>query len=251
LAAKPGDKDDQGARLASVVSELGAGYQTVGKMVYTVLRGAIENGTFAPGEWLRQETLADAIGVSRIPVRTALLQLESEGLVTFHPHRGAQVRSISIAQIEEIYRLRLLLEPYALRLSMARMTPERLATMREFATALDSAETGPGFVDTRVEFYRAVYDADYNPLLVSMIEDLRSHVGRYLLSLHFKPAHHGRHEELVDHIAKRDLPSAEAWLYAHLENVRQSILELADEGGGEDGAGALEPPTKNVRQLRS
>ncbi|HKC29747.1 MAG TPA: GntR family transcriptional regulator, partial [Jatrophihabitans sp.] len=58
-------------QFAALVDQLSGGYKTIGQMVYSVLREAILSGAFAPGEWLRQESLAEAIGVSRIPVRTA------------------------------------------------------------------------------------------------------------------------------------------------------------------------------------
>ena len=125
------------------------------------------------------------------------MQLESDGLVNFHPHRGARVRTLSPAQINEIYRLRTLLESYALR------------------------------------FYREMYDAENNPLLVEMIEELRGHEGRYLLGFRFD-----RHLDLVDHIAASDLTGAKAWLYVHLEGVRAGIQALATD---EDVLGATGP----------
>ncbi|GMA96815.1 hypothetical protein GCM10025881_36390 [Pseudolysinimonas kribbensis] len=79
--------------LEEVAARLTNGYKTIGEMVYEVIRESIVSGAFAPGERLRQEAIATAIGVSRIPVRSALMQLESEGLVDFHPRRGAVVRS--------------------------------------------------------------------------------------------------------------------------------------------------------------
>jgi DNA-binding GntR family transcriptional regulator len=214
-------------RFVEVVDQLAGGYKTIGQMVYAVLHEAITNGAFAPGDWLRQESLAEAIGVSRIPVRSALLQLESEGLVTFHPHRGARVRTLSAAQIDEIYRLRELLESHALRLSMARMTPDRLDRISELADKLDAEPEGSEFVDTRVRFYRDVYDASNNPLLVELIEELRGHVGRYLLGFRFDKHQHHRHATLVDHIRTGDLTAAESWLRSHLQEVREGILELA------------------------
>lgn len=232
MAPRKGRNLTKDARFAEVVEQLAGGYKTIGQMVYAVLREAIISGAFAPGEWLRQESLAAAIGVSRIPVRTALLQLESEGLVTFHPHRGARVRSLSPSQIDEIYRLRTLLESYALRLSMNRMTPERLERLRKLAQKLDQQPEGGEFLDVRVKFYRELYDADANPLLVEMIEELRGHVGRYLLSFRFDHQHHSRHIDLVNRIASGDLAAAESWLYAHLEGVRAGIQALAQ--GDED-----------------
>jgi DNA-binding GntR family transcriptional regulator len=217
------------SRFSKVLDQLATGYQTIGQMVYAVLREAIESGAFAPGEWLRQESLAEAIGVSRIPVRTALLQLESEGLVTFHPHRGARVRSLTPTQVDEVYGLRLLLESHALRLSMARMTPDRVERIRYLAERLDSEPEGAEFLETRVQFYREVYDAVHNPLLIEMIEQLRGHVGRYLLGFRFDGHQHHKHIELARRIASGDLVAAESWLRSHLEDVRAGIMQLAVE----------------------
>ena len=75
MAPRKGRSLSQDARFAEVVDELSGGYRTIGQMVYAVLKEAIISGTFAPGEWLRQESLAEAIGVSRIPVRTMRLAL--------------------------------------------------------------------------------------------------------------------------------------------------------------------------------
>jgi DNA-binding GntR family transcriptional regulator len=238
MAPKKARNLSKDTRFAEVVDQLAGGYKTIGQMVYAVLREAILSGAFAPGEWLRQESLAAAIGVSRIPVRTALLQLESEGLVNFHPHRGARVRTLSPAQINEIYRLRTLLESYALRLSMTKMTPTRLQSLRNLAVRLDEQPEGGQFLDVRVQFYRELYDAENNPLLVEMIEELRSHVGRYLLSFRFDGQHHNRHVDLVNHVASGDLTGAEAWLYSHLEAVRAGIQELATDEEGADVEGA-------------
>jgi DNA-binding GntR family transcriptional regulator len=218
-------RDDK--RFVELIDQMTSGYNTMGEMVYAILRESIMSGSFSPGEWLRQESIADAIGVSRIPVRTALLRLESEGVVTLHPHRGARVRTLSAAQIDEIYRLRVLLESYALRLSMVRMSPERLERLRGLADTLDAAPEGAGFADTRVEFYREAYDVENNPLLVEIVEKLRGYVGRYMLGFRFDGQHDRKHSTFVYYITAGDLTAAESWLRAHLEEVRSGILELS------------------------
>ena len=222
-------------RFADVVDQLAGGYKTIGQMVYAVLKEAILGGAFAPGEWLRQESLAVAIGVSRIPVRTALLQLESEGLVSFHPHRGARVRTLTSGQINEIYRLRTLLESYALGLSIPKMTKERLTRLKALAKELDKQPEGGGFLDVRVQFYRELYDAENNPLLLQLIEELRGHVGRYLLGFRFDEDHKHRHAELVNRVARRDRKGADTWLKSHLEQVRSGmVLAMEDDSDGTD-----------------
>lgn len=238
------DGDDKSARFAELVDRLAGGYKTISRLVYEVLKEAIISGAFAPGEWLRQEWLAGAIGVSRIPVRTALIQLESEGLVELHPHRGARVRTLSSVQINEIFRLRALLESYALRRSMTQVTPERVDELEMLAHELDAQPEGSQFLDARIRFYRALYDAHHNPLLVQMIEELRSHLGRYLLGIRLDHPHeHHQHAELVTYVAHGDLAGAESWLNAHLEAVHKGLEALALDGPtvSEEGDSANDP----------
>ncbi|MGX7677486.1 GntR family transcriptional regulator [Jatrophihabitans sp. DSM 45814] len=212
--------------LEELAARLTVGYKTIGEMVYEVIREAIVAGVFAPGERLRQEALATAIGVSRIPVRSALLQLEAEGLVNFHPRRGAVVRSLSIEQLREIYELREVLEPHALRKSMKSMTVDRIERLREFAAKLDKEHEGSEFLEMRIEFYRELYDNENNPQLVKIIEDLRGSVGRYLLGWRIAQTHDHSHAELVDEVANGDVKAATKLLLAHLEQVRQGLEEM-------------------------
>lgn len=228
--------------LDEVVSRLSSGYRSIGDMVYEVLREALLSGAFAPGEHLRQEALATAIGVSRLPVRSALIKLDTEGLVTFNPRRGAVVKTLTHAQVREIYELRNLLEPYALRKSMARMTPDRVERLRERADLLDAEHEGGSFVDLRVEFYRELYDAENNPRLVELIEELRSSVGRFLLGWRVSGVHagRGRHHELIEHIASGNVGEAEKWLQNHLRQVSDGVERLLVGGQADD---STEGPT--------
>jgi DNA-binding GntR family transcriptional regulator len=225
-----------------VVSQLAARHKTIGEMVYDVIREAIVSGSFAPGERLRQEALAEAIGVSRIPVRSALIQLESEGLVRFQPRRGAVVTSLSPEQIRETYELRFILESHALRRSITTMTPERVEKLRKMAQQLDQLQEGSEFVDLRVDFYRELYDGENNPLLMKLIEDLRTSVGRYLLGWRLAGNHHAGHTAFVDHVAAGDVDGAVEELRAHLESVRIGLVRLIET---ED-----EPPTRRKGQQR-
>lgn len=236
MAPKRGRNLSTDQRFTGVVDQLAGGYKTIGQMVYAVLKEAILGGAFAPGEWLRQESLAVAIGVSRIPVRTALLQLESEGLVSFHPHRGARVRTLTSGQINEIYRLRSLLESYALGLSIPTMSKERITRLKSLAKELDKQPEGGGFLDVRVQFYRELYDAENNPLLIQLIEELRSHVGRYLLGFRFDGEHKHRHAELVDRVARGDRKAADAWLQSHLEQVRAGMVQALEDDDSDESA---------------
>ena len=224
-----GTPDRSSSQLEELAARLTNGYKTIGEMVYEVLHESIIAGVFAPGERLRQEAIATTIGVSRIPVRSALLQLESEGLVDFHPRRGAVVRSLSTAQLREIYELREVLEPYALRKSLRSITPERITALRSLAQTLDAEPAGGDFVDVRVQFYRELYNQDENPQLVKMIEDLRGAVGRYLLGWRIAERHDHSHAALVEAVASGDAKLAKKVLLAHLEQVRHGLEAMVGD----------------------
>ncbi|GII60804.1 GntR family transcriptional regulator [Sphaerisporangium krabiense] len=202
--------------------------RTAGQLAYELLRQGIITGALAPGLRLRQEELAERIGVSRIPVRTALMQLESEGLVSFHPHRGAVVRTLTVEQVREIYALRALVETHALRASIATMTSARAARLRELGEALDGPHEPGGLRDERVAFYRELYDAEGNPFTMGVIEDLRDIVNRYLAGRHVA---HGLqyHRELARLAARGDTEHAEGVLRDYLSQYCRRVLEtLAD-----------------------
>src|SRR5215510_2814010 len=95
------------------------GSQTTADSVAAALRTALHQGRWSPGTALRQEELAAEFGVSRIPVREALNKLQAEGLVVVEPNRGAFVASLSVADVHEVFDLRVLLECDALRHAIA------------------------------------------------------------------------------------------------------------------------------------
>jgi DNA-binding GntR family transcriptional regulator len=87
--------------------------QSMTSQLIVRLRDRILAGTYAPGSALRQDTLASEFGTSKIPVREALVQLQSEGLVNIYPNRGFQVRPLASSELEEVFSLRLQMEPAA------------------------------------------------------------------------------------------------------------------------------------------
>jgi DNA-binding GntR family transcriptional regulator len=167
--------------LQGIIDRHGRQFSTVGSMVYEVLRESIARGVLAPGERLRQDELAEAIGVSRIPVRSALLQLESDGLITFHPYRGAVVNQLTVAEMREIYEIRALLEAHALRNVAKDISPERLDELDEMARKLNEIDDGETFLQARAAFFHELYDAERQPRIVAIIDKLLLDSGRYWL----------------------------------------------------------------------
>src|SRR5258708_7578633 len=87
--------------------------QSMTSQLIVRFRDRILSGAYAPGSALRQDRLAPEFGTSKIPVREALVQLQSEGLVDIFPNRGFQVRPLASAELDEVFRLRLQIEPSA------------------------------------------------------------------------------------------------------------------------------------------
>lgn len=250
------DTDDRTAGLQQLAAKFSTGYRSIGDMVYDILRDAILGGTLAPGQKLRQETLAEIIGVSRVPVRSALLQLEADGLVELQDRRGAVVTSLSREQIEEIYAMRSLLELHALGLSMESMTSERVARLRALATVADEELEGAGFVDARAAFYAELYGADRHPILWEHIQQLRLKVGRYVLGWRLVSADAHSHESLIAAVEAGDTESATELLRVHLESVRDGVLQLLAEEEAEsrrvaESALAAKPLGAKSRGLRA
>src|SRR5258708_40109912 len=90
--------------------------QSMTSQLIVRFRDRILSGTYAPGSALRQDSLAAEFGTSKIPVREALVQLQSEGLVDIFPNRGFQVRPLAGTELDEVFRLRLQIEPTAVAL---------------------------------------------------------------------------------------------------------------------------------------
>jgi len=200
---------------------------SLGELVYQALREAVLTGAFLPGEPLRQELLAAALGVSRVPVRSAFIQLEADGLIDLTDPRGAVIRTHSAAEARENYEIRELLEVSALRRSMATMTPARIVRLRRLSAEADERRTS--VVDARSEFYRELFDAENNPGLVELLEMLRTRLGRYIIGWRFKHEHGPAHDALVDAVEAGDDERAVELVRAHLAEVLDGILQIISD----------------------
>jgi DNA-binding GntR family transcriptional regulator len=232
-SAATGKGAGDSANFESIIQRNSRQFRTVGDMVYEVLRESIMTGVFAPGERLRQDKLAEAIGVSRIPVRSALMQLESEGLITLNPYRGAAVNRLTVDEMREIYEIRSLLEAQALRKAVNAMTPKRLARLEELGRQLNEIKDGEEFLRQRNEFYRELYDEAEQPRIVGLIERLRAETGRYWLqrSVDYvsRPGQRD-HLDLLEFIKRGDTDGAVKRLQEHLQRVSDELISLMEEG---------------------
>lgn len=105
--------------------------ESLAEGVFRTLREAILEGDLEPGEWLRQENLADELGVSQATVRDALNQLVGEGLAARIPYKGVRVATLSPSELEDIYAMRAVLEGLAAKSAAKKISPEQLQEMRD------------------------------------------------------------------------------------------------------------------------
>lgn len=211
-------------------------HRTISAAVAEELRRRILDGDFAAGFALRQDAIANEFGVSRIPVREALVQLEAEGLVRIHPHRGAIVSELSIEEIGELFELRALLEPRLLKASAPHLSAHDYGELKtlfaEFSAALLEGQVSRwGELNTRFHLllYRHAAQPRTLAIVINLLQECDRHT-RLQLSL---PGRRERaeteHAELVRLCEKGEIDAASALLAAHIENAGRSLRDFLEK----------------------
>jgi DNA-binding GntR family transcriptional regulator len=221
--------------LADQENGTGTGYEPLGQAIARVVREAIHDGRLRPGTPIRQEALAKRLGASRIPVREALRQLESEGLVTLVPHSGARVARLDIAEHVEIYRIREALEPIAIAESATRLTEEQLAELRDLAAVIEASQADPNlWIRHDRTFHLATYAAAPLPRLLRMINEF------WNSTQHYRRAHlstftaqtfeiiHLEHRMILEALERHDPVDAEQRQRSHIRRTRLDLTAHAE-----------------------
>jgi len=147
---------------------------TLKSHVFQDLRDAIVSGRYRPGDRLNESRIAREFGISRIPVREALMQLQEHGLVMNHERRGMFVTRLSEEDVQRINSLRVVLESEALKLCRLRMTKKDAGRLTEIMTRMEAwterTELDAAALD--LEFHRALWEAAGNPYLTKVLDSL-------------------------------------------------------------------------------
>jgi DNA-binding GntR family transcriptional regulator len=209
------------------------GHRTLSAAIVEQLRRDILDGTYAAGDQLRQDALAASFEVSRIPVREALFQLEAEGLVLIEPHKGAIVSAFSLEEIDDVFDLRMLLEPRLLAQSAPLLTlqdfAEASALDAEFARAIaeqDVAQWG----QLNARYHLALYRHAQQPRTQAIVTSLLQTSDRFTrLQMNRAPAMsraESEHRKLLRLCQQGKVPQACDHLVAHIEKVRHDLHAL-------------------------
>lgn len=202
-------------------SSLAGGRQTAHEFVREAIRRAILNGDLPSGARLVQAELAATLEVSTTPVREALRDLASEGLVRFDPHRGAVVQELSAEELHEIYEIRLILEPVAMRQAVPRLTDDLLQRLRRLHQRMIDEPHSAEWVDYNRTFHMAVYESSASPRLASIIRGLQDAAVMYIgASLHDVPSlreeANTQHGKILEALERRDADAAVEAIVEHL-----------------------------------
>lgn len=197
------------------------------------LRDAILSGRLQPGSRIRQEELASQFEVSRIPVREALRQLESDGLVTLRANSGAWVAKLDIKEFLEIYKIRERLEPLALRESVPHLSEDQIARLDELRELMSSSRHVEEFLQLDREFHLLTYAGAGMANLMEMIEkfwNTTQHYRRMFTENARQEARwiiHAEHRLLVEALRRRDEDEAERILLGHIRRTRLDLTRRA------------------------
>lgn len=210
--------------------------KTVSTLVLEEVRDRILHGDYAEGTPLRQDAIAAEMGVSRIPVREALRQLEAEGLVTLNPHVGAIVSTLSLDEIREVFELRAVIEADLLRRAFPHLSEVEVERAYE---VLDKYEGALAKGDVRAwgalnwEFHSTLYLPDRHPLSVSIVQQLHNHSDRYqrmqLKLTRGETRANREHRAILGAVREGEQQHAISLLSSHILGAGRGLVEFLRE----------------------
>ncbi|MDO8185104.1 GntR family transcriptional regulator [Conexibacter sp. JD483] len=198
---------------------------TAASRAYDHVKQRLLSGDYADGELLSEGAIADELGVSRTPVREALLQLQAEHLLTLYPKRGALVTPMSPRAVADLFEVRELVERHTLRLAEPEVAVPQLEAVLTRQRELLAADDRAGFVAADRDFHRAWVAAAGNAILLDLYDGLRDRQHRLVAGTVAADATRasaivGEHLRIVIALRAGDHSAAERALLDHLDVAR-------------------------------
>jgi len=205
--------------------------------VFRTLRDAIREGRLKQGERLREEDVAQRLGVSRTPVREALRQLAARGLVADAPGRGLLVVELSKRQVSELYAMRRMLEGAAARFAAQHASAGEAEMLRRLAAECRDARGPAKMAQRNRAFHQAIYEAAHNRYLQRALDDLGNALallpGTTFGQRGRAATAYAEHRAIADAIAGRDADAAEAAARDHIAAAERLRWRMMFELSGE------------------
>ena len=192
---------------------------------YRHVKDRVLDGTLPGGDLISEGEIADALGVSRTPVRAAFAQLESEGLLRLYPKRGALVVPVSAQELEDVIETRWVIERYAI--ERAILDPDDLAARLARSADRQRRLKGREFVEADRAFHRSLVEATGNALLLGLYDSLRDRQRRMARATMRDGDRMTRtakeHRAIADAIAAQNSARALSALRSHLDGALSAL----------------------------
>jgi DNA-binding GntR family transcriptional regulator len=204
--------------------------QSMTSQLIVRFRDRILSGAYAPGSALRQDSLAAEFGTSKIPVREALVQLQSEGLVDIFPNRGFQVRPLAGTELEEVFRLRLQIEPFAVALGAKLATAADHRAARDALEQLNAATAAREFAASgrlNRAFHLLLIVPRLQPVAAETLGRLHTLAQRYVQA-HLRPEGRAKrasreHAALLKAWSAGKSKEARVLMHSHIKSTREDL----------------------------
>jgi DNA-binding GntR family transcriptional regulator len=206
---------------------------------YTRLREIVLSGEIGPGEPVTLRELADRLGVSTMPIREAARRLEGEGLLSFDPGRRIVVAALTMAEMSEVFGIRLRLEPWAAEMAAHRITADELEELDGLVDRMQESLSGQmnEWRELNYRFHSGIYRASGMERLERVIAPLFASVEGYLrLYVHTAASldrPQDEHRALVGALRNGDGPLAGQITAQHLSATMESLIPVLDGSGRE------------------
>jgi DNA-binding GntR family transcriptional regulator len=216
--------------------------RTMSDSVVDALRDAILDGQFTDGEELNQVALARQFGVSRVPIREALRQLQAEGLVRAAPHMRAVVQGLTLDRVLEVLDLRIMIEGYLLGRAVPLMTDADLDRLDELNRRMAVAPDQQNWLRYNQEFHQALYEPSGAEFALELARQMRGRIHRYVKmrsrsGVERDDEANAEHERITEAVRRGDVERAKLELELHIAHTRDRVVEIFEEIETEGGSG--------------
>ena len=200
------------------------------ELAYEQLRDAITFGELKPGEKLVEADICEKFQIGRTPLREALRQLQAEGYLDAYPNKGATIRKISIAEVEHVHDILVILEGYAVETATGNLSEQDITNLRKIDRDLKAAaktKNHNNWIDLNMRFHEYFWRVSGNPVLSDDIQRLRNRIYRSRGLIATFTGNAGKyikeHEAILSMVSKGDGIGAGKAMKAHLR-ARKEIL---------------------------
>lgn len=210
---------------------------TAQAQAYLYIREQIQSGRFAGGDRVKPEDVATVLGISRMPVREAIRQLDTEGLLTIRPNRGAVVTVLSPDHLAELFEMRAVLEGLCARAAAKRFDDDAFDELTLLLNRMNRAEADPDqWIERHEAFHDFICENSGRPHVAAEVRKLRIAVEPYLrisrTSSQLVANSSDQHREIVEALKRGDPDHAERVMRHHIDSTSLEVIETAAARAG-------------------